>query len=284
MIRLHSAGLTVLLAATLAAPANAQRHKAKNVEVMEWALQTLLVFPDPATGLYVWAEWKDPSIGEAHVGRFDPADIEAFIASAQELISQDRPSDLSQRYAHSDPIQDIDQGHMQLARYLDGEFWARDYTLQLFRTESATLGMDVTMTKKDIGELLDDLREIVTKTKWEPDYHDGIMHGNPAILRTMPGEDPDNEPITYPVVLLDAGLSRHNEPVQGDTFISFVLDENGELDKKSIRVWMSDHRSFSREVTGKVKNWQFYPVVIDGVAIPVHVFFRIPFRIEVRNK
>ena len=284
MMRMHSAGLTVLLAATLAAPADAQRHKEKNVEVMEWALQTLLVFPDPATGLYVWAEWKDPSIGEAHVGRFDPADIETFIASAQELMSRDRPSDLSQRYEHSEPIQDIDQGHMQISRYLDGEFWARDYTLQLFRTESATRGMDVTMTKKELEELLDDLGKIVTKTKWNEDYRNGIMHSNPAILRTMPTEDPDNEPIMYPVVLLDAGLSRYDEPLQGDTFISFILDGNGVLDKKSLEVWMSDHRSFSREVTGKIEDWKFGPVISDGVAVPVQVFYRIPFRFEVRNK
>ena len=47
MIRMHSAGLAVLLATTLAAPANAQRHKAKNVEVMEWALQTLWSIAEP---------------------------------------------------------------------------------------------------------------------------------------------------------------------------------------------------------------------------------------------
>ena len=145
--------------------------------------------------------------------------------------------------------------------------------------------MEFTLTGKELDQLLKDLRDIATKTKWDERYRESIMHSNPALYRTMPREDLDNEPITYPVVLLDrfAGSGREHA-VEGDTFLSFMLDENGELDQKSIEVWMTDHQSFAREVTDKIKKWNFDPVVIDGIAIPALVFYRIPFRFEVVNK
>ena len=68
--------------------------------------------------------------------------------------------------------------------------------------------------------------------------------------------------------------------MQGDTWIRYVVDEEGNVNKKSIRVVMSDHRSFSREVTGKVEDWKFRPLIRDGVAISVQVFERIPFRLR----
>ena len=285
MLRTHPTGLAILLATILAVPAQGQRHKEKDVEVLEWALQTLLVFPDPETGIYVWAEWKDPSIGESHVARIDPADIGTFIVSAQELMARDRPSDLGAMYEHSDPIQDIDHGHMQVARYLDSEFWARDYTLQFFSAPTARSGMEVTMTKKELEKVLEHLEKITGKTKWDDNYRGGVMHSNPALLRTMPTEDLDNAYIEYPVVLLDraAGDSRQHA-VEGDTFLSFFLDEEGVLDKGSMRVWMSDHRTFSREVTDKIKNWKFGAVVWEGTTVPVQVFYRVPFRFEVVNR
>ncbi len=53
MTRTYSAGLILVLATTLAGPAYGQRHKDKDVKVMEGVLSTMLVFPDRDTGIYV---------------------------------------------------------------------------------------------------------------------------------------------------------------------------------------------------------------------------------------
>jgi hypothetical protein len=228
----------------------------------------------------VWAQWLDPSINEGHAGRFDPVDIEAFVTSAEELMDRDRPSPKTlDPWERSDPIEDIDQGMMYMARHLDGEFWARDMTVHLVRAEGAH-PMEFSFSHKDAREFLETLQKIAEKTKWEEDYRDGMLHGNPAVLRTLPEPDPDNAYIDYPVVLLDAGLGRSDGAMQGDTWIRYIVDEEGNVNKKSIRVVMSDHRSFSREVTGKVEDWKFRPLVRDGVAISVQVFERIPFRLR----
>ncbi len=272
MARRRSTSFALVVWLTLAGPAVAQTVVDPSVRHLEFEHLRMLLFPDPASGVYLWAAWWNIEEPGDYIGRFDPAELGPWLERARRVVNAPDPErrDTTSMLS-SGTVRDIDHGDMYLLRYRDGRRWEGGTVLVLRGTPS-TLPMAIELSLRHTRQILDILAEIASETSWQPELREWLVHANPAVPPSQPKPHPDNPSVHYPTVLLPRN-------VQGDVWYTYVLDHEGRPEVDGVRVLMSDHELFTRACLDILPRQRFEPATRNGRPVLVRMFHRAGFRL-----
>ena len=68
--------------------------------------------------------------------------------------------------------------------------------------------------------------------------------------------------------------------IEGEVWLTFVVEADGSVDMESLRTWLSDHPSFERSVHDYLRGTRYIPATKGGVAVRQSVAQRFVFGLE----
>ena len=263
---------TFLIAPLFAvAPMRAQQIIDQHATTLEWEFLQMVVFPDPDAGVFVWVAWRGTEDAEPDfVGRYDPSQLSTWVERARAMLTARRPErDDTTTVLKSGTVNDVDEGGMYLLRYRDENEWESGTVLVLRAAPSAS-PMAIELDSEGTVSFLDALERSLSPTGLDPQGGGPVRHANPANPTSLPRPDPSNPAVAYPEELGPQGVT-------GDVWITYVIDETGTPEWRSLRVLLSEHDLLSEAMTDVLQRSRFTVTRRRGQPARVQMFVRHSF-------
>jgi TonB family protein len=224
----------------------------------------LVLFDDPFQGIVLWAD----NGGRPFVGRFDHFLVTQWLDSAEAIV--DTSSTAPRRENQLTPaLPEQDTGAVYLARIADG---AADSRLAfIFSLQEATPVIVLTFDQTTVRRILAQLRRLAAITSTRQPESQRPIHINPGIAANQGALRSAQAP-KYPEELRRACVT-------GSVWVTFVVDDDGRVDKERIGIVYSDHPSFSTSTHALLERARFHPFVRAGTRVRAQLYQVIRYSI-----
>jgi TonB family protein len=272
----------VVLAALTSRLLQAQVVRAGMAQVrFAWTAVNVIVTPTDSDGVRIWIVTsgipsRRPSTPFRDSDKLPPSEVMTWAESVHPFVDAAAPNGTdSAAWDHPPVLIASDSLMLTLGRRRNGSKWDPDAYLYLYSAigHKAPESLVVRLDRALASAFVDTLRALAIRSRWVP-HTDSVPQGAQVGALQEPPEMLVGIPPVYP-------SSLRNRGIEGEVYLTFVIDTAGVPEPTSFHVVLSDDSLFSAAAEAALKKGRFRPALVNG--IPKRVLVQMPITFALRR-